>query len=179
MDSQLNLESQFLLANPRLDIHEIYGDTLLYVYEQTQSYVRALIINKPLNVSLQQLMNKQYGSTLSVIDDMVVYDGGPYHTHKTFACFSDDYVHFRVSASKTLLRDIAEGHGPLKSFLFMGCCEWSLSSLMNDLYQDNWMVIPGVISDVMRIAPCARREYLLKHIGVDLNYYFNFQRLEA
>ena len=82
------------------------------------------------------------------VADCPVLMGGPVGQEHGFIIFdcepgaSDDGVEVLVSASKDMLKEIAEGRGPKKFMVALGYSGWGAGQLEQEIARNDWLVVP-------------------------------------
>ncbi len=87
------------------------------------------------------------------IDDIRVVRGGPVDTGRGFVLHSSDYVatdstvrideSVCLTATLDVLRAIAQGEGPKKAVLALGCAGWAAGQLESEILSNSWLIGPS------------------------------------
>jgi len=87
------------------------------------------------------------------VDEIRVLRGGPVDTGRGFVLHSDDYTSndstvaidggVCLTATLDILRAIAQGEGPRKAVLALGCAGWAAGQLESEILANAWLVGPA------------------------------------
>jgi len=156
MDSVDFLEGQLLIAMPTMSDPR-FARSLVYICAHSSDGAMGLVVNKQADFiefsELLERLNITSGKEGIKIDrdDPVrkVHFGGPVETGRGFVLHSSDYtmgdntlaIDNKVALTATLdiLREIATGKGPRKSFLALGYAGWSPGQLEAEMLQNGWL----------------------------------------
>ena len=111
-----------------------------------------------------------------------LYQGGPVNPANGFVLFpSDGYFysdpHARVqgeiaiSSSFGVLQDILDGDGPDKKIIAMGHCVWKRGELEWEIFNNEWLIVPGDPKLIFDTRFEDRWEQAKKASGINLGGY--------
>ncbi len=156
-----SLANHFLIAMPSMTDPSFSG-TVIYLCEHGPSGALGLVINKPMDLTLQNLFERveltlgseQLGAT------PVLY-GGPVDTNRGFVLHNqldaayDSTLQVReglaLTMSKDVLEAVAEGDGPPKMVVTLGHSAWGEGQLEQELSLNAWLTVradPAIVFDV-------------------------------
>jgi putative transcriptional regulator len=173
-----SFKNHFLIAMPTLN-DPYFQQTVTYLFEHNQNGAMGLIINKPLEISLGDILQHlNIPLTLTGLDKHPVMLGGPVAAEQGFiihtypdSCPGDvvDTTHqITISASKEVLQNILQQQ-PENILVCLGYSAWTAGQLEEELKDNAWIlthVDPGILFKV----PFAQRwRSAAKLVGVDLD----------
>ncbi|MCC5810089.1 MAG: YqgE/AlgH family protein [Ectothiorhodospiraceae bacterium] len=173
-----SLNNHFLIAMPSLDDPN-FQRTVTYVCEHNDDGALGIVINRPTDITLGELlehMDIQPGSDR--IANQVVYMGGPVQRERGFVLHppGDDWdSSLRVSesivvtTSRDILAAIAEGAGPDRYLVALGYAGWGGGQLERELGQNAWLSGPADADIIFHRENEQRWQAAATLLGVDLN----------
>ncbi|CAK7017874.1 hypothetical protein CUZ56_02769 [Saezia sanguinis] len=166
--SPLDLTNHFLIAMPGM-LDDSFSQGIIYLCEHNAQGALGLVINKPVDISLQQLFDKVDLPLADILlQDNPVYYGGPVQTERGFVLhdpmmpITDDRtlsyynatLHvpdgLDMTSSKDVLEDIATGKGPQRFLVTLGYAGWGAGQLEEELARNSWLTVrasPEIIFD--------------------------------
>ncbi|MBK8971743.1 MAG: YqgE/AlgH family protein [Hahellaceae bacterium] len=141
-----SLRNQFLIAMPHLRDQHFEG-TITYICEHNESGAMGIVINKPMELRLSEILSQLDidGSSLS---QQVVYTGGPMQSERGFVIHGDGSSWqsslkvseaMTVTTSRDILQAMASGEGPPKALIALGYAGWSEGQLEQELANNYWI----------------------------------------
>ena len=175
MEAELNLKNQFLLAMPGLT-GTYFGNTLTYICEHNDEGAMGIIINRPSELSVVELLS-QLNIDASRIDiEIPVMEGGPVGPERGFILHTDD-VHFEaslalenglmLSAAREVLEAISSGEGPEHYLVAMGYAGWEQGQIEAEVMDNSWLTCPAVHEIVFNTAYAERIDAAAASLGID------------
>lgn len=171
------LTNQFLIAMPSL-ANPFFSRTVTYICEHNASGALGIVINRPLTVTLGELLEHlQLSSADPEISAMPVYSGGPVHPEHGFI------VHTPVGAwestlqitetigittSQDVLQAIARGEGPSQVLVALGYAGWGPGQLEQELVQNSWLFGPADSTILFETPVDKRWSAAAALLGIDL-----------
>ena len=161
--SRIDLTNQFLIAMPGM-ADETFAGTVVYLCEQNEKGAVGLVINKPIDIKLRNLFEKvELALPHDTLAEQPVYFGGPVQTERGFVLheklaeggtpYNSTLVipaGLAMTTSKDVLEAMAEGAGPKKVLITLGCSSWQAGQLEDELARNGWLTVdadPAVIFD--------------------------------
>ena len=183
MTPEHSLANQFLIAMPGL-AGSYFGDALIYLCEHNQEGALGLVVNRPSELSLIELLAQLGMPPHGLSSDVPVLDGGPVARDRGFILHSADR-HFDASvdlgdglmltASREVLEAVAEGEGPQHFLVTLGYAGWGGGQLEEELKDNAWLScpVPGSVRlEVLFDAPFeTRARQAAAELGVDLRLF--------
>jgi putative transcriptional regulator len=175
-DSEVSLKNQFLVAMPSLD-DENFSHTVSLLCEHSDSGAIGLVINRPTELLLVDMM-EQMGLAHERIDaDAIVFWGGPVQPERGFvihrepggweSCMALDNGVY-VTTSRDVLRAIGQGEGPDEYVVVLGYAGWGAGQLESEILHNAWLNAPVDEQILFRTPVPQRWAAATKLLGVDV-----------
>lgn len=175
-ESEAFFKNQFLVAMPSLE-DENFSHTVSLLCEHTDSGAIGLVINRPTDLKLVEMM-EQMGLEHDGIDgDAIVYWGGPVQPERGFvihrnpggweSCMPLGDGLF-ITTSRDILRSIGKGEGPQEYFVVLGYAGWGAGQLESEILHNAWLNTPLDEQILFRTPPRDRWQAATKLLGVDV-----------
>lgn len=172
------LQHQFLIAMPKLGDPNFF-QTVTYIYEHNAERALGLVINRPLNLTLHELLSHlQIRAGRNPLTEAAVFSGGPVRPEQGFVIHTpaagweatvevaDD---IGVTVSRDILLAIAAGQGPSRALLALGYAGWGPGQLEREMAENAWLSTPAD-PDVLFATPAEQRwQAAAALLGVDLS----------
>lgn len=178
MGFSTSLTNHFLIAMPGLQDPN-FARTVTYVCEHTEQGAMGIVINRPTDVTLGELLSQLEISTrLDWVRDTPVYQGGPVQTDRGFVLHStgprfdstlDITPRISVTTSRDVLEAIADGQGPERSLIALGYAGWGSGQLEQEMSANAWLSGPADDDIIFRLEAESRWQAAARLLGVDLN----------
>ncbi len=174
------LAGQLLVATPVID-SGVFQKSVIYMFAHSAEGAMGLIINQPL-----ELVN--YSALLEDMDlpkdggekQLPVFFGGPVERARGFVLHSTDYERdfslirtpeLAVTASSTILQDMAAGRGPKEAALVVGYAGWTPGQLEAEIEQNSWITVPATPALVFHTENELKWATASKSLGVDMAFF--------
>lgn len=171
------LTNQFLIAMPTLADPNFF-QTVTYISEHNASGALGLVINRPLHLSLGQLLEHlQIATDRPDLTAMPIYHGGPVQPEQGFVLHSPigqwsatlrvtDRI--GITTSRDILQAVARGAGPEYLLVTLGYAGWGPGQLERELAENAWLSGPAD-PDILFHTPSDRRwSAAAALLGIDL-----------
>lgn len=178
MSFSTSLTNHFLIAMPGLQDPN-FSRTVTYVCEHTDQGAMGIVINRPLDVKLGELLDQLEIIALRPgVAETAVYQGGPVQTDRGFVLHTTGPVFdstlsitpdISVTTSRDVLEAIASGEGPERSLIALGYAGWGSGQLEQEMSANAWLSGPASQDIIFRMQPNARWLAAAQLLGVDLN----------
>ena len=172
MDS---FKGHFLVAMPGLIDLNFY-QSVVCICEHTREGAMGIIVNyvHPF-LTTKDLFDELKIESLPEAKKRPVHLGGPVHTEEIFMLhgppFYDDSLVLTdaLALTNTLesLRAVAEGRGPQKTLISLGCAGWGPGQLEAEMKENSWVSCPVSEEVVFSLEPEGRWKAALKLLGID------------
>ena len=165
--SYSSLANHFLVALPNLDDPN-FSKAVVYIYEHNEEGAMGLIINKPLNMQLNDVLQHLNinAKSIEVIHQPVMM-GGPVGQEHGFVLYEEDGEIY-LSSSKETLISIANNKGPPFFLVTLGYAGWQSGQLELELQRNDWLIVPCENHILFNTAAEDRWQATAKIIGVDI-----------
>jgi len=172
------LTNQFLIAMPTLADPNFF-QTVTYISEHNANGALGLVINRPLQLSLGQLL-----AHLDIVPDYVkgadlpVYHGGPVQPEQGFVIHNPlgqwgatlritDQI--GITTSRDILQALAQGEGPARLLVTLGYAGWGPGQLEQELAENAWLSAPADFHILFDLPSEQRWTAAAALLGIDLN----------
>ena len=172
------LTNQFLIAMPTLADPNFF-QTVTYISEHNASGALGLVINRPLDLSLGQLLEHlEIATDRPDLAALPVYQGGPVQPEQGFVIHSPAgqwgatlhvTEHIGITTSRDILQAVARGEGPQYLLVTLGYAGWGPGQLEQEMADNAWLSTPAD-SDILFHKPSDQRwAAAAALLGIDLN----------
>ena len=178
MTESTYLTDQFLIAMPALADPNFF-QTVIYIGEHNANGALGLVINRTLNLSLEQLLDH-----LNITTDRFdltktpVYSGGPVQPDQGFVLHSPVghwgatlrvTEQIGITTSRDILQAVADGQGPTHLLVALGYAGWGPGQLERELVENAWLSSPADFRTLFRTPSEQRWLAAAALLGIDLN----------
>jgi len=174
--SSINLTHHFLIAMPNM-ADPNFSRTLTYVCEHNDQGALGVVINRPIDMTLQALFERL---ALTLTDRELasspIYFGGPVQTDRGFVLHvpaGDWQSTLRVrdaiglTTSKDVLEAVGRGEGPTKMLVTLGYAGWSAGQLEHELSQNAWLTVEARDAIIFDLPAEEKLPAAMELLGVD------------
>ena len=176
MSSTINLTDHFLIAMPNM-ADPYFSRTLTYVCEHDDQGALGLVVNRPIDMTLQALFERLSLSLRSPdFCDAPIYFGGPVQTDRGFVLHEpagnwQSTLKVRdaigLTTSKDILEAVDRGEGPQKLMVTLGYAGWSAGQLEHELGQNAWLTVEAKDAIIFDLPSEERLPAAMELLGVD------------
>ena len=172
-----SLENHLLIAMPTLK-DSYFDKTVTYICEHNEEGAMGLIINVPVNVTINELL-AQLEDDIPSRSHLTqrVLTGGPVSTDRGFVlhspqagwssslALSDDVM---ITTSKDILSAIGTNTGPDSSIIALGYAGWTAGQLEQEMQDNSWLTIEAD-DDILFNTPIHKKwQAAVNKLGVDV-----------
>ena len=174
-----NLQNHFLLAMPARFTDAIFAHSIAYVCEHTKRGAMGIVINHPLALSVDEILQHLDLSASGRFRETPVMAGGPVQINRGFVLHRPtpqswdatlkpaEGIH--LTTSRDILAAIADDAGPADSLIALGYAGWGAGQLETEISANNWLTLPAD-SAIIFDTPCHQRvDAAAAALGIDLN----------
>jgi putative transcriptional regulator len=151
LTADVSLKNQFLLAMPN-QAGTYFGATATYICEHNEDGAMGLMVNRPSELTLVELLSQMGLEARGVSVDIRVLEGGPVASERGFVLHSDERSFesslvlgngLMLSTARETLEAIACGDGPNEFLVTLGYAGWGSGQLEDELRENAWLNCPG------------------------------------
>lgn len=174
------LEGKLLVATP-LVMGDCFQHSVVYLFAHNPHGAMGVIINKPLEmVHFATLFQQLNIEVTPHMRDLVIYHGGPVEENRGFVLHSSDWRApdtmvgkngVAITASTSVLREIAAGAGPVDRLLTIGYARWAPGQLEAELEANSWISVPATPELIFHTDDDAKWAMSAQSLGVDMARY--------
>lgn len=146
-----SLSGRLLVATDRIGDPR-FSRTVIYMLQHDGSGAMGLVVNRPVGRWSYRRMLEEMGEdgAHAVDGGLEILHGGPVEPGRGFVLHSPEYRddhtfaigdHGAVTASRAIVRAIAEGRGPRRSFLVFGYAGWGPGQLEGEIGRRAWISV--------------------------------------
>ncbi len=167
----------FLIAMPGL-CTGIFADSVTYICEHGDQGAMGIVINHPLDLSLEDIFEQLNISNPSHPHHEPILAGGPVSTERGFVLHNDTSKHWDSSlqvsdtlcltSSQDILAAIARNEGPSQSLVALGYAGWTAGQLENELANNAWLTAPANGDIIFNTPIELRAQTAASTLGIDL-----------
>lgn len=174
MDS---LENHLLIAMPSLG-DPYFNKTVTYICEHNDEGAMGLIINLPVNLTLNELLSQIEADVSDApILSQQVLTGGPVAQDRGFVlhspqkgwssslALSDDIM---ITTSKDILLALGTEDAPENFMVTLGYAGWSPGQLEKELQENSWLTIPASKELIFNTPIEQRWKKATESLGIDI-----------
>ncbi len=171
----MELTRHFLIAMPN-QVGSYFGNTITYVCEHNDEGAMGLMINRPLDLTVESLMQQFGFSDSPTLAKVRVFEGGPVSPSQGFVVHSDDGDFasskdlgdgLKLTTSREVLEAIANDRGPYHYLIALGYAGWGPNQLERELAQSAWLACPASNSILFDVPFENRIEEATRALGID------------
>lgn len=176
-DSRINLAGQLLLAMPGR-VGGPFEHTVIYMCEHTEDGALGLVINRPTDLMLGDLLERlklPLALEIGPEQDLPVYFGGPVQTDRGFVLHAPGAQYsssislgdLALTTSRDVLQDVAQGKGPGKLLVTLGYAGWSSGQLEQEMAENAWLNVQANDEILFNLPFAQRYDAALAQLGID------------
>jgi putative transcriptional regulator len=160
----LQLADHFLIAMPSM-LDPVFGGTVVYVCEHNESGALGVIINRPTDMTMDILFERldlelEISPQIAVWPRSPVMFGGPVQVERGFVLHGPDTAYsssltvsddVALTTSRDVLEAVADGSGPRRLLITLGCAGWGAGQLEEEILNNGWLTVradPAILFDV-------------------------------
>jgi len=171
------LTDHLLIAMPALADPNFF-QTVTYIGEHNAQGALGLVINRPLALTLSQLLEHLHiTADQPPIAMLPVYHGGPVQPEQGFVLHRPlgqwgatlrvtDQI--GITTSRDILQAVANGQGPEQWLVALGYAGWGPGQLERELAENAWLAVPADSAILFQVPSEQRWQAAAAILGIDL-----------
>lgn len=175
--ARMDLSRQFLLAMPGKVSGEL-ANTVIYVCEHTEQGALGLVINRPTDLTIGDLLQRidlKLSLEIGPVREAPVFFGGPVQTDRGFVLhiprgtYSSSIVlgeDVALTTSRDVLQDVADGRGPSQLLVTLGYAGWGAGQLEDELARNAWLNVLASDEILFELPAEERYDAALAQLGI-------------
>lgn len=177
-----SLKDHFLIAMPTM-ADPRFSQTVTYILEHDDQGAMGVVINKPMEVNLDELFDHLEIETaedfiVSKAGQKKIMSGGPvqiergFILHKPFGEWDSSMQlneDICVTTSKDILTAISKAESPEEVEIALGYAGWEEGQLDQEILENTWLSVPADPAILFHTPADLRWEAAAKLIGIDIN----------
>ena len=171
------LANQLLIASPALSDPN-FARSVTLICQHDDDGAMGVIVNRASEYTLGEVLRQMnLASQDPRLDDQVVLAGGPVHPERGFVLHDSARAWestlevadgLFLTTSRDILEALAEGEGPQRVVVALGCAGWGAGQLEYELGENSWLTAP-VDAELLFALPLEQRwQAAGDRIGVDI-----------
>lgn len=154
-----------------------FAKSLTYICEHTDQGALGVVINRPIDLSLQALFERiNLKLEPRELHDLPVYFGGPVQTDRGFVLHQpvgEWHSTLKVrnslglTTSKDILEAVGRGSGPAKMLVTLGYSGWAAGQLEHELGQNAWLTVEAGEQIIFELPAEEKLPAAMELLGVD------------
>ncbi len=178
-----SLKNHFLLAMPSL-AGSYFGATLTYICEHNATGAMGLMVNRPTDITLAELLGQLGIRAGSTSVEVPVLEGGPVAVEQGFVLHTtnerkDKPDDMKLSASldlgnglmlttaREVLEAISEDRGPAEYLIMLGYAGWAEGQLEREIAENSWLTCPANNEILFNVPYAERVNKAAATLGID------------
>jgi putative transcriptional regulator len=173
----IDLTDHFLIAMPGM-VDSFFAKSLVYVAEHNPRGALGLIVNRPIDMSLGNLLARiDVPVQAEGIGKLPVFFGGPVQTERGFVLHRP-VGHWQstlavnedigLTSSRDILQAVAVHGQPRDIMVTLGYAGWSAGQIEHELAQNAWLTVPAQLRILFELPYEERLPSALELLGVSL-----------
>jgi putative transcriptional regulator len=177
MEATTSLTGHLLIAMPSM-MDPNFHHTVTFVCEHNEHGALGLIINRPLDIDLDDVFEQlSLPKTSDEIANTPILRGGPVEQQRGFVIHesTDEWEStasvkdsIRVTTSQDILTAMASGSGPKRALVVLGYAGWAAGQLEYEMAENAWLSAPASAHIVFETPFEQRWQEAAGILGIDL-----------
>ncbi|MEZ2722288.1 YqgE/AlgH family protein [Paenalcaligenes hominis] len=175
---RVDFTNQLLIAMPGM-VGGSLADTVIYICEHSDQGALGVVINRPTDLTLGDLLQRidlDLSLEIDVRQNAPVFFGGPVQTDRGFVLHTPvgDYSssismgsEVALTTSRDVLQEVAIGSGPDQLLVTLGYAGWSAGQLEEEMAGGAWLHVEANLDILFSIPAAERYQAALGQLGID------------
>lgn len=175
-----SLAGRLLVATPAIK-GSCFERSVIYMCAHNKDGAMGIIVNAPVEtVELREIFEQLGIGSAPGARGLPIHFGGPVEANRGFVVHSGGYKPqdsfagsdgIYVTASVSILQDLAEGQGPEKGMLALGYAGWSAGQLESEIETGSWIVAPASPKLMFDADNELKWNLAISSMGIDLGHF--------
>ena len=171
----VNLTNHFLIAMPNM-VDPYFSKTLTFICEHNEQGALGVVINRPIDMTLQSLLEQINIPLDDKIEPRPVHFGGPvqidrgFVLHKPIGSWQSTLSvgnEVGLTTSKDILQAVGRGEGPEQILVTLGYAGWAPGQLEHELSQNGWLTVQATSEIIFDLPAEERLSAAMELLGID------------
>ena len=175
---RVDFSNQLLVAMPGM-VGGSLADTVIYVCEHNEQGALGVVINRPTDLTLGDLLQRidlDLSLEIGVRQSAPVFFGGPVQTDRGFVLHTPvgDYsssismgAGVALTTSRDVLQEVAAGSGPDQLLVTLGYAGWAAGQLEEEMANGVWLHVDSNLEILFSTPAAERYQAALNQLGID------------
>ena len=174
---RVDFSGQLLVAMPGA-ISGSLANTVIYVCEHNENGALGLVINRPTDLTVGDLLKRielSPASDTEASQQAPVFFGGPVQTDRGFVLHeaageynsSISLGSLALTTSRDVLQDVSLGKGPGRVLVTLGYAGWGAGQLESEMAQNAWLNVSSSEDILFDVPSDQRYTAALARLGID------------
>jgi putative transcriptional regulator len=175
-----SLAGRLIVATPMIQ-ESCFTRSVIYMCSHDAMGAMGVIVNYPIgNIRLKEVLEQLNISTEIELHDLPVHFGGPVESNRGFVVHTSDFEAegclinkngIAVTASVSILHELAQGKGPSQGMLVLGYAGWAPGQLESELETGSWMVVNPSVELVFNAENDTKWGVAVSTLGIDVGHF--------
>lgn len=175
-----SLAGHLLIATPIVQ-ESCFARSVIYMCAHNESGAMGIIINYPVdNIDINEIFDQLEIEDKAPERKFPIHFGGPVEANRGFVLHSADAPSgdsliqkdgIAVSASVSVLQELAQGKGPQQGMLVLGYAGWSPGQLESEIESGSWIVVPASRQLVFDTDNETKWNVAISSLGIDMGHF--------
>lgn len=158
-----------------------FARSVIYMCAHNESGAMGIIVNYPVeNIGIRDIFEQLDIDSQHATRDIPIHFGGPVEANRGFVVHSSDYGTqdsliskdgIAVTASISILEQLAQGNGPTQGMLVLGYAGWSPGQLEAEIEGGSWIVVPASTALVFDSNNESKWNLAISSLGFDMGHF--------
>ena len=174
----VDLTDHFLIAMPAMT-DPFFFRTVTYICEHTDEGALGLVINRPIDLTLKDLLDQlEISQGDRPIQELPIMFGGPIQVDRGFVLHEPVGTwqstmavssEIGLTTSLDILRSVANGECPKHLLVALGYSGWAPGQIERELSQNAWLTVPASSNIIFELPVEDRLVAAMRTLGVDFS----------
>jgi putative transcriptional regulator len=158
-----------------------FARSVIYLCAHNETGAMGIIVNYPVeNIGIKDIFEQLDIESKNSLHDFPIHFGGPVEANRGFVVHSSEYATdesliqkdgIAVTASVSILQELAQGKGPAQGMLVLGYAGWSPGQLEAEIEGGSWIVVPASTQLVFDTNNETKWNVALSTLGIDMGHF--------